>query len=148
MGWFIISFQSIRRPRAFTFLTLVAACAANFKIFNGNCYLFPTVRRDWTAARAMCNAQSPRSHIVVINNPMEENWVIHDDRIADTTSGSWMGCSDADSEGHWVCDDTSVTITYWNTVSDHQGYWGNRKYYIIKKVKIHYSKNPKQNLLM
>ena len=90
----------------------------------------------------MCNAQTPQSRIVVINNAIEEKWVIHNDRIKDTTSGSWMGCSDANSEGHWVCDDTSGT--YWTTVSDHQGYWGYRKYYIIEKVKIiYYSKNPK-----
>ena len=78
-----------------------------------------TVQLTWQAAQAACEALTPKSHLVVINNSGEEEYVF--DQVGDSKT-IWMGCSDDVITDHWVCVDTSGS--YWRSTSDNRGYWG------------------------
>ncbi len=89
---------------------------------NGSCYNEANSYQtydNYDSAKAVCNDLHPDAHIVVINTHQENLFV------GDIASGSdiWLGCSDDEVEGTWVCVDGSGN-TYDYETGNATGYWG------------------------
>ena len=107
-------------------LLFIPACALGFESFGGSCYNFSTAKLTWQAAQSACEALTPTSHLVVINDSPEEEWVF--DKVGDGKN-IWMGCSDNSVNNIWVCEDMSGM--FWRSMSEtlpkaivNRGYWG------------------------
>ena len=57
--------------------------------------------------------------MAVLNSEEENNFVVSS--VPAPHEFFWIGCSDEDNEGHWVCEDSSGM--FFDVGGDQQGYW-------------------------
>ena len=86
----------------FCFLSFNTACAAGFVQFGNSCYQFPGGTKNWKNAMSECKALTPSSHIVVVNDAAEAEFVL--DQFSDDVH-FWMGCKDDVDENYWLCEE-------------------------------------------
>ncbi|XP_053145617.1 hepatic lectin-like [Hemicordylus capensis] len=103
-----------------------------WEYFNGKCYHFSLEKTSWMQAKTQC--QGRHSHLVVINNMAEQNFL----QTRTRNERYWMGLTDLELEGHWRWVDGSDyrnSFTYWGvgepnndnyrTSEDCAHLWGN-----------------------
>ena len=112
-------------------LFMLTVCAPGWISFGDSCYQRNSIQTTWVNAQAVCATNSPRSHLVVINNVAEETFVF-DTLLPWRIYGPvWLGCNDAESgeipsgagEDMWTCVDSSQMLYNDNNFLDRRGYW-------------------------
>lgn len=85
-----------RQPDAGT-----AGCPASYTLHDparpASYYRLETASTSWAGAEALCEADGPTSHLIVLDDDAERAWA-----FARNTSDQWAGISDRISEGTWL----------------------------------------------
>lgn len=78
-----------------------AACPASYTLHDparpASYYRLETASTSWAGAEALCEADGPTSHLIVLDDEAERAWA-----YARNTSDQWAGISDRVSEGTWL----------------------------------------------
>lgn len=89
---------------------LCRPCSWDWMLFQGNCYFFSTLPKDWNESVKACREMG--AQLVVIKSKDEQGFL---QRTSKKQSNTWMGLSDKKKEGQWLwVDDTPLQWNYWS----------------------------------
>jgi hypothetical protein len=78
-----------------------ASCPASYTLHDparpASYYRLESASTSWAGAEALCEADGPTSHLIVLDDDAERAWA-----FARNTSDQWAGISDRISEGTWL----------------------------------------------
>ncbi|XP_038061635.1 lectin BRA-3-like [Patiria miniata] len=105
--------------------TLSAACLPNSTQFESSCYSFLNIT-TWANGQKWC--QEIGTMHMVIESAEENAFIIQEMRLRDMAH-AWIGCSDEQTEGAWVChfaDGVTRAMSYADWRSDQPNNWKNQ----------------------
>ena len=84
-------------------VTTVQHCPPGWLAWNQSCYMMTSTPMLWTDVHQLC--RSSGAHMAVPSSDAENQFMGQLYATLNTTKGRglWIGCSDREAEGNWVC---------------------------------------------
>lgn len=87
-------------------------CPEGWIYFDGHCWIFHDVVKDFDSAEQTCVSLNHRAHLASILN-REDNWFLRHFINKDQPSGTWLGLKYDADDWAWI-DKSPLTYTDWD----------------------------------